>query len=54
MQSEVAMPKIHLMQAEAPAGSRALRLFKMEDATSAIIWLSYAGLVSTAVAIMSW
>jgi hypothetical protein len=54
MQSEVAMPKIHLMQTEGPTRTRALRLFKLEDATSAIIWVSYAGLVSTAVAIMSW
>jgi hypothetical protein len=54
MPSDVAMPKVHLMSVDAPRVRRTLRLLNLEGATSAIIWLSYCGLVSTAIAIMSW
>lgn len=54
MQSQVVVSKIPPLSQHGPTNADALRLPSADAATSSIVWLSYLGLISVAVAIMGW
>ena len=54
MQSEVVMPKATLLGGSDAKPAPDVAMPRLESATSAIIWLSYLGLISLGVVIMGW
>jgi len=54
MQSEVAAVETTLLGGSEAKAAEKLSVSRIEGATSAIIWLSYLGLVSLGVMIMGW
>lgn len=54
MQSEVVMPKATLLGGTDTKRAPEVTMPRLESATSAIIWLSYLGLVSLGIVIMGW
>ena len=54
MQSEVAMARMAAPSGNADPTSRTQRGPSLDGAISGIVWFSYCGLISAAVAIMGW
>ena len=54
MQSEVAMVEVPPLSKEGHRGTSALQLRSFECASCSIVWISYLGLISVAVAVMGW